>query len=404
MKVTYICGFAWEPKGTVRARAFPLAEEMVRRGHEVTLIIAPYDNRAYSGVEFVRNGVRVVNFEIKPGIAGLVRIPYEIVQKIREMKPDLVHVFKPKGFAGLAATWLLLRNRPFVLDSDDWEGWGGWNETDNHSWPVKQFIDLQEKQLIRRSPAITVASRLLADRALSLQKSARQIFYVPNGPTSEQIADSSKLLEEDCNFYKTKFGLRGAPVILYAGHFNALDDVMFFCRSVVRAIKKPAHVVFIGDGPELPMVRSFFSARPKITARFLGALPSQQYAEVVAAADICAFPYPDTLVYRAKCSARIIDYMVYGKAVVTTSVGQNPEYIVHEESGLLAPSGDEAQFAKALTRVTEDSELRERLGRNARSRILRKFLWSGSAGDNCEHAYRSLVVQEQIKPVTSLAS
>ena len=71
MRLTYICGFAWEPKGTVRARAFPLAEEMARRGHDVTLVIVPYDNRAYSAVEFVSNGVRVVNLDLdKHRVAG----------------------------------------------------------------------------------------------------------------------------------------------------------------------------------------------------------------------------------------------------------------------------------------------------------------------------------------------
>src|SRR5215469_15621269 len=148
VKLTYICGFAWEPKGTVRARAFPLAEEVVRRGHQVTLIIVPYDNRTHSGMEFTKNGVRVINLKIGKRLGGFARIPYDLIKMIDETRPDLVHVFKPKGFAGLAAMWLVQRNRPFVLDSDDWEGWGGWNEVKNYPLLVKAFIDLQEKWLL----------------------------------------------------------------------------------------------------------------------------------------------------------------------------------------------------------------------------------------------------------------
>src|SRR5881397_1549035 len=97
MRLTYICGFAWEPKGTVRARAFPLAEEMVRRGHDATLIIAPYDNLAHSGEQFTSNGVHVVNLEIKSrSLAAMARIPYDLVKKVHETGADLVHVFKPK--------------------------------------------------------------------------------------------------------------------------------------------------------------------------------------------------------------------------------------------------------------------------------------------------------------------
>lgn len=76
MKILYLAGFAWEPKGTVRSRAFPLAVEMVRRGHEVTLLIAPYDNPAYSGQRFSSHGVQVINLKILgSGILALARMP-----------------------------------------------------------------------------------------------------------------------------------------------------------------------------------------------------------------------------------------------------------------------------------------------------------------------------------------
>jgi glycosyltransferase involved in cell wall biosynthesis len=406
MRLTYICGFAWEPKGTVRARAFPLAEEMARRGHDVSLIIAPYDNLAHSGEQFTSNGVRVVNLEIKSrGPAALARIPFDLLKKVDQTCPDIVHVFKPKGFSGLAAMWLLRRNQAVVLDCDDWEGWGGWNEIKGYPWIVKEFIDFQEKWVLRRAPAITAASQILADRALSLGKDDERVFYVPNGPTQQQLELSKRLLEEAPELYRHKFELKEVPVILYAGHYDPADDVMFFCRAVARIVAtKRLSLIFAGDGPELTAVRSFFASKSHVSTYFLGATPYEQYAELVAAADICAFPYPDTPIYRAKCSARIIDYMLFGKAVVSTSVGQNREYIVDDVSGLLTPPGDEAEFAQALARLIEDAELRRRLGRNARARILQHFLWSERAGDNCESAYRSLVPRKQFQTVSLLAS
>jgi glycosyltransferase involved in cell wall biosynthesis len=406
MRLAYICGFAWEPKGTVRARAFPIAEEMVRRGHEVTLIIAPYDNLAHSGERFMANGVSVVNLEIKSrSVAAMARIPYDLVKGVDESRADLVHVLKPKGFSGLAARWLLWRNRNVVLDCDDWEGWGGWNEVKKYPWVVKEFIDIQEKSLQRRSAAITVASHTLLDRALSFGKRADQIFYVPNGPTTQQLELSKRVLEKPPELHKQKLGFNDAPLVLYTGHYDPADDVMFFCRSVARvAHDNRVQLVFVGDGPELPAVRSFFASDSNANVHFLGALPHNEYSEVFAAADICAFPYPDTPVYRAKCSARIIDYMLYGKAVAATSVGQNEEYIVNGVSGLLTPPGHVSEFEQALARLIDDAELRRSLGSNARSRILQHFLWSERSGDNCERAYRSLIPGKELQPVSLLAS
>ena len=81
--------------------------------------------------------------------------------------------------------------------------------------------------------------------------------------------------------------------------------------------------MFVGDGPDLPRVKEFFIYQPGVVARFFPPLPYSEFLRLIAASDVAAFPYPDTPIYRAKCSARIVDYMAMGKAVLTTAVGQN---------------------------------------------------------------------------------
>lgn len=142
MKIACIAGFAWQPKGTVRSRAYPLAAEMVRRGHQVTLVLAPYDNPGESGRDFLLGGVRILNIDLPGGkLRRFASIPRRLIAAAESVAPDLIHVFKPKGFAGMAATLLRLgRGRPWLLDCDDWEGWGGWNEVKDYPWLVKEFI------------------------------------------------------------------------------------------------------------------------------------------------------------------------------------------------------------------------------------------------------------------------
>jgi glycosyltransferase involved in cell wall biosynthesis len=391
MKILYVAGFAWEPKGTVRSRAFPLAAEMVRRGHEVTLLIAPYDNPVYSGRRFVSKGVQVINLEVSGrGPLALARLPRQFLKLIDRIDPDLIHVFKPKGIAGVTATILLgLGYRALVLDCDDWEGWGGWNEVKKYSWMLKEFIDLEERWLVRHMPVVTVASRVLAERAVHLGKARGNTFYVPNGISPEDSDSALNLMTNQACERKRALGFSEALVVLYAGHFDAIDDVSFFCRAAgPAAIRHGATIALVGDGPELDTARQFFSSRLGLQVRYLGQLPHLKYAEFVAACDVAAFPYPDNPVYRAKCSARIIDYMAFGKPVLTTAVGQNAEYLVDGESGLLTPSGDEEAYGKGLDRLLQDGDLRSRLGQNARRRLVDDFLWSGRIADDCEKAYR----------------
>ena len=145
MRVVFVCGFAWDPKGTARARAFPLAAELVKRGHEVTILLAPYDNPSQSSKKWELHGVQIVNVDVgkNPGVRHVPFILKRLCAAIRQYSPDVVHFFKPKGYAGAACTWLLMRGfRRVALDCDDWEGWGGWNDVKDYPWVVKEYIEI----------------------------------------------------------------------------------------------------------------------------------------------------------------------------------------------------------------------------------------------------------------------
>jgi glycosyltransferase involved in cell wall biosynthesis len=187
--------------------------------------------------------------------------------------------------------------------------------------------------------------------------------------------------------FKRELGLSTNPLILYAGHFEPTDDILFFCRGVTPALAAGATLALVGDGKEMSKVKDYFAAHPSFDIRYFGRLPYDKYLQVVGAADITCFPYPDTPVYRAKCSARIIDYMACGKPVVTSNVGQNPEYIVTGENGILVNPNDEAEFSSALAMLLNDQPLRRRLGLAARERIRRHFVWDGKPVEECEQAY-----------------
>ena len=406
MRLAFISGFAWEPKGTARARAFPLAAELVKRGHAVTLFLTPYDNPDDSGVERELEGVRVVNVKVgkRPGLRHAPLLAAKLCQAVQACSPDVVHVFKPKGYAGAACSWFLMRGSPrVVLDCDDWEGWGGWNEVSTYPWLIKEYIDRQERWLIRRAPVVTAASRTLVQRSLALRQSQDGVFYIPNcGASRQNLRHQETALALGSDTAKEAFGLAGQPVIFYSGQVAAGEEAMFFARTAARAaLRCRAIVVTVGEGPGIAQIREYFS-REGVAARFFPRLPYREYVGLLAASDIAVFPYPDDPVHQAKCSARIVDYMNMGKAVLTTAVGQNQEYIVPGESGILAPAGDENQFGWELERLLQSPQLRTQLGRAARRRSGEKFSWSGEPIETCLAAYRHLLKAEL--PVSRLRS
>ncbi len=69
----------------------------------------------------------------------------------------------------------------------------------------------------------------------------------------------------------------------------------------------------------------------------------------------------------------LLEAMAQGLPIIATRAGGVPEILQDDSSGLLVPPGDEPALAKALTRVMEDPELRQRLGQNGYRIVRDKF-------------------------------
>src|SRR5215207_4339995 len=120
--------------------------------------------------------------DLRPGrTAGLVRAALAF-------RPDAIHVFKPKGYSGLAGAVLSALGRSWVLDHDDWEGRGGWNSRNRYSAPQRALFQWQESTLPRLARAVTVASRTLQTQVWGLGVPPERVFYLPNGVTPDKYA------------------------------------------------------------------------------------------------------------------------------------------------------------------------------------------------------------------------
>jgi glycosyltransferase involved in cell wall biosynthesis len=69
----------------------------------------------------------------------------------------------------------------------------------------------------------------------------------------------------------------------------------------------------------------------------------------------------------------VLEYMQAGLGIVATSVGGVPAVIRHEREGLLVAPGSPGELARALGRLSADTDLRETLGRAARERCRDRF-------------------------------
>lgn len=193
MRLVFLGPFGLAPKGTMRARALPLARALARAGHEVTLLMPPWQQPETAGRAWddAVPGVRLVNVSLAGlgiPLLGHLLVAGRLARAALALRPDAVHAFKPKAYSHLALLALrwrrLLPGAPafrLVMDTDDWEGRGGWNDLEPYPVWQKAFFRWQERVgLGRHADAVTVASRSLETLVWSLGVPQGKVLYLPN--------------------------------------------------------------------------------------------------------------------------------------------------------------------------------------------------------------------------------
>ncbi|MFN2243346.1 MAG: glycosyltransferase family 4 protein [Anaerolineae bacterium] len=397
LNVVMLGPFAFKPKGTVSVRAFFIARALAKRGHAVTILMPPYDNLVDSGRIWEEDGVRLENMTIQRNDTWhQLVVPTRMARRAIALDADVVHLFKPIGYSGLAGLYLRwFSRRPLVLDTDDWEGTGGWNDVNPYPAWWKRLFDWQERWMARHADAVTVVSRTLHDQVTGFGVDPARIVYLPNGPDA-RLRQRAGVSGEQVAEVRERLGVGDSPLALYLGHIplGTDMDLALDALNVLRERLPEARLAIAGVGDGLPGLQAQ-ARRLGLGDRviFPGWIEPEQAHVYVASADAVVNPYRDSLINRSKCAGKVILGMAMGRAVVTSRLGQNLEYIEDGRSGVLTEPGDAADLARGLLSVLADREWAAELGRNARQRVWELFDWDARVGE-VERAYRIALGRE----------
>lgn len=399
MKVVFIGPFGLQPKGTMSARALPLATALAARGHAVTVLIPPWDDPARAGQTWEVDGVQVVNVALPAGNLAQLPLLFHIlltrtlVTQVLALAPDVVHCFKPKAYAGLShlALWGLRRRRGLslrlVVDADDWEQ--AWNAVLPYSAAQKRFFAWQEQWGLKHADAVTVASRTLVDLVTEqVGIDPARVFYVPNGyPPASQVHRRNGHSGPETDVAAA--GSSQAPTILLYSRFAEfrLDRIVTLVGNVAAQVPA-ARWLIVGRGfqaEEQTLAARLAQAGLDRYVTFAG-FSFDELPAYFAAADVAVYPYDDTMLNRTKCSVKLINLLAAGIPVVADAVGQNCEYIQHNQSGCLVPAEDDAAFSQTIITLLQDPEMRQRMGYVARQSLQEKFAWTDLA-ETVEKSY-----------------
>ncbi|OGT97917.1 MAG: glycosyltransferase WbuB [Geobacteraceae bacterium GWB2_52_12] len=381
MKILFLAPFGIRPKGTVIARMLPLAVELQNLGHTVTIVAPPYTNPEDSGKTEELRGVRLVNVTLPVAGKALGALPlaWRMFTAARAEQPDVVHLFKPKGYGGLAAMLHLvlktcgMRMAPLFVDGDDWEGKGGMNDLHSYSLLERRLFAFQEQWLPLHSSGVTVASLQLKELMIEAGISSEKILYLPNCVDALPPGNGLQVREQ--------LGIPAeTPILLlYTRFFEFSQNRLHRILSGIHQAMPLAKFLIVGKGRQGEEEQLDSAARTMGFAKALftvGWLEPGQIAAYLAAADAAIYPLDDTLLNRAKCPAKLTEIISAGVPVVADRVGQAAEYL--DDALLCSPSQPDEMIAKAVA-LLSDREEGKLSGEKLRQQLLTQFKWSDYA-------------------------
>lgn len=183
--------------------------------------------------------------------------------------------------------------------------------------------------------------------------------------------------------------LSGDPILAYAGRLSYEKGVATLIRAFAITLKAipSARLWIAGDGPEAESLKH--QARELGVAsniEFMGALPFEEMDRRFERAWVQVVPS----LWDEPFGMVAIEGIMRGTAMVASRSGGPAEIVDDGESGILVAPGSETELAQALTRLADDRELCESLGRRGHEIALERYSLDVRV-DNIVELYERLV-------------
>ena len=150
--------------------------------------------------------------------------------------------------------------------------------------------------------------------------------------------------------------------------YKGVDRVIESLPKVIREVG-PVEYRIVGGGDDLPRLRALAERMGvKDSVTFAGRLTDEALQDCYRRCSLFVMPSEGE-----GFGIVFLEAMAYEKAVIGGAHAGTPSVVADGETGLLVERSDVDGLAKAITRILSDDELRRRLGRAGKQRLLDNF-------------------------------
>ena len=359
MKILQIGKYYYPHMGGIENHLHILSSELVRLGHDVTVLVSN-DSNKYE--EDSISGVKVFRY---PEFFRILNAPISFFKKVDRKYFDIIHIHLPNPIASIYALFNSGDNLVVTYHSDIIK-----------SSIVGKILNslythLFLKPLLNKAKKILATSPNYVSGSSILQKYSGKVEIVPYGIDLDIFnRDANRgiinILKSD---YKSK------KILLFVGRlvpYKGLDYLISAMPEVVSEFRE-TKLIIVGDGSLMTKLKDLvFRLKLNDYVEFVSGLHNTKTPPYYHLSDIFVLPS----VYKAEAFGIVqLEAMACGKPIISTNVDGSGISFVNQnnKTGIVVKPRDSNSLSAAIKKLLRDSKLREAFGKNGKERVKKYF-------------------------------
>jgi glycosyltransferase involved in cell wall biosynthesis len=373
LKIVQVSPYYSPHHGGVESFVRDISEEMVKRGHEVTVLTSHFD-RTLPAEENFRN-LRILRVPLR---GTFFRTPFpKKLTRYLETESDIIHSHTPPpSFAYITASRRYVGGGAKVVTYHC--------DSDIPSRFLSPFIRMVDRRMsgriIRGADRVIVTTETYASTSLNTWNIRPEIVPV-SANTRRFFPDP-----EDRIRTRRRLSIDRYNVVLFVGRLVRHKGVQYLARAM-EFLPDDHRLLIVGDGEYAPSIRRYIRIHSLDSrVKMIGDVPDAVLPSIYRASDVLVVPSTSRL---EAFGISAIEAMASGTPVIVSDIPGVREIISDGVQGLRAEPMNPADIALKIRRITSDRAGREEMGRRCIARS-REFS-SSSVTDRLLAIYQELL-------------
>ena len=403
MKILYVSQYFPPEMGAPAARVGELSRYWAQDGHDVTVLtgfpnhptgVVPPEYRRRLRRFVAREkvgGVRVVRTWLLPFPN---RKTYERILNYSSFcfsaagtglftkSPDVVIASSPQLLVGLSGWWLARCKRSrFVFEVRDlWPesleavGKGGANSLLHRSLAnIAAFLYRNSDHIVVVTPAFK--EYLIEHRHISPKK----ISVVENGVETDLF--SSRASSDPSSDLRTELDAEGKFVVSYIGTIGNAHGLQTLVDAAAKLQSLAPRILFllVGEGAEKEQLVSLARSRGLTNMRFVDQQSREKIPAYICASDACLVLLKKNDIFKTVIPSKMLEFMSCARPVILGVEGEAQRILEEARAGVCIEPENSSALAEAVSRLAQDAQACETMGRKGRRYVVQHFSRSRTA-------------------------